>query len=233
VGLPIHRLVLTPSGKCFLAVAKKPGTDDSNDEEMLRVMPYDLETNKLSKKLCKVPAALLSMGVYCGDNGEDDEHLIVANKRKLMVFHTASLQSVTCLADNGSIGCLAISEARGILATGHESGQITLWHNIPQWLASKRPPTTSTMHWHAHAVSDLVFSVDGNYLHSGGEEGVLTVWQLHSSKNGFVPRLGSAILSLAYCPWDAICAVVCADNSVRLVNIIGMQVGTWFTYLPD
>src|SRR3546814_8354455 len=111
VGLPVFNVTLTPSGKCFLAVAKKSDDEDSGDEQVLRVMPYDLDTNKMSKKLCKIPARLLSMGVYCGDSTDDDEYLIVANKRKLLTIHTTSLQTLTCLADNGSIGCMAISRS--------------------------------------------------------------------------------------------------------------------------
>jgi NET1-associated nuclear protein 1 (U3 small nucleolar RNA-associated protein 17) len=46
-------------------------------------------------------------------------------------------------------------------------------------------------------VSSLSLSVDGRYLYSGGEEGVLVVWQLGSGHKDFVPRLGAAIAHVA------------------------------------
>jgi NET1-associated nuclear protein 1 (U3 small nucleolar RNA-associated protein 17) len=59
----------------------------------------------------------------------------------------------------------------------------------------KRAPTT-TLHWHAHAVSALAFTPNGAYLLSGGEESVLVIWQIHSGKREFVPRVGAPIQSV-------------------------------------
>jgi hypothetical protein len=52
-----------------------------------------------------------------------------------------------------------------VFVTGHESGEMVIWHDVKRWLdtsirqklASKAadkpvpPPAFTTMHWHAHA----------------------------------------------------------------------------------
>jgi NET1-associated nuclear protein 1 (U3 small nucleolar RNA-associated protein 17) len=61
----------------------------------------------------------------------------------------------------------------------------------------KRLPTTS-LHWHAHAVSAIAFTPSGAQLLSVGEESVLVQWHLASGRREYVPRLGGrAIISLA------------------------------------
>ncbi|OEH78287.1 wd g-beta repeat-containing protein [Cyclospora cayetanensis] len=90
------------------------------------------------------------------------------------------------------------------------------------------------LHWHAHAVSSLAFSSDGLVLLSGGEEGVLVMWQLQQNfSKQFVPRLGAPILHISPA-WIEVLgalpsrnvtieqqqrmdllAVCCADNCIR------------------
>ncbi len=40
------------------------------------------------------------------------------------------------------------------------------------------PVPTSQVHWHPHTVASLAFASDGSMLVSGGEEGVLVLWQV-------------------------------------------------------
>jgi hypothetical protein len=47
------------------------------------------------------------------------------------------------------------------------------------------------------SVVSMSLSGDGRYLYSGGEEGVLVVWQLATGFKDFVPRLGAAITHVA------------------------------------
>lgn len=96
-------------------------------------------------------------------------------------------------------------------ATGERNGKIKIWHCLEQ---HNRPAPvdssgwepvslTTVLHWHAHAVSALQFTPDGAQLLSGGEEGVLVLWKMHSGTAAgsdgreFVPRLGAPIVSLA------------------------------------
>ena len=78
----------------------------------------------------------------------------------------------------GIITCLAANGTRGIIATGHERGEVLLWHDLPAWTkaaaearllgsAEPAPPVTTKLHWHAHPVAALGMSSSGDYLYSG------------------------------------------------------------------
>ncbi|KAJ7619182.1 WD40 repeat-like protein [Mycena polygramma] len=87
-------------------------------------------------------------------------------------------------------------------ATGDDKGNIRLWYCLNDRLPDKplgveKKTQTTTLHWHAHAVSSLAFTSNGAYLLSGGEESVLVIWQLHSGKREFLPRIGSPIKTIA------------------------------------
>lgn len=94
--------------------------------------------------------------------------------------------------------CLAFHPTEEYFATGDEKGNIRLWYCLNDTLpinargVEKKTQTTS-LHWHAHAVSSIAFTTNGAYLLSGGEESVLVIWQLHTGKKEFVPRVGAPI----------------------------------------
>jgi NET1-associated nuclear protein 1 (U3 small nucleolar RNA-associated protein 17) len=94
--------------------------------------------------------------------------------------------------------CAAFDANDSTIALGDASGRITVWHNftqaLDQWSSSAAAPAAAaaaaaggssggssggqlppctTVHWHASAVGALAFSLDGGYLLSGGQEGVL------------------------------------------------------------
>jgi len=101
--------------------------------------------------------------------------------------------------------CLTFHPTDDCFATGDSKGTIRLWYCLTDGSLSgasgleKRAQTTS-FHWHAHAVSSIVFTPNGAYLLSGGEEAVLVIWQLHTNKKEFVPRVGAPISTIAISP---------------------------------
>ncbi|WVQ70239.1 uncharacterized protein L199_008465 [Kwoniella botswanensis] len=125
-------------------------------------------------------------------------------------------QSFTCGAFSPE-KTLAASSEEEWFATGDEKGVIRLWHGLAQAFrqvdlananqstmgvantqteSEKRLPTTS-LHWHAHAVSAIAFTPSGSQLLSVGEESVLVQWHLASGKREYIPRLGGRpIISL-------------------------------------
>lgn len=106
--------------------------------------------------------------------------------------------------------CLAFHPFEELFATGDSEGMIRLWYCLdpsaapnqkrggPRRFSLKAP--TTTLHWHAHAVSGLTFTPNGAYLLSGGEEAVLVLWQLQTGHREFVPRLGAPIEHVTICP---------------------------------
>ena len=83
-----------------------------------------------------------------------------------------------------------------------------------------RKVQTTTLHWHTHAVSSLAFTPNGAYLLSDGEEAVLIVWQIHSGRKEFVPRVSAAIQSISVSdPQDA-------NGSRAQEYLLGLSDGT-------
>eukprot|EP00762_Andalucia_godoyi_P001337 ANDGO_04809.mRNA.1 U3 small nucleolar RNA-associated protein 17 len=108
------------------------------------------------------------------------------------------------------VSSFAVAPDGSCVALGDLTGRIRLIY-----LPSKR---MTLLHWHAHKVAALQFTLDSGYLLSAGEEAVLVLWQLESNSKVFMPRLGAPICGVSISPNMEFYAVVCADNSVRLVN---------------
>ncbi|KAF2432367.1 WD40 repeat-like protein [Tothia fuscella] len=77
--------------------------------------------------------------------------------------------------------------------------------------------------WHREAVSTVKWSLDSNYVISGGKETVLVLLQLETGKRQNLPHLTSAILSLTVSPKGTSYAVHLADNSVMVLSTSELQ----------
>ncbi|KAH7916435.1 hypothetical protein BJ138DRAFT_1139745 [Hygrophoropsis aurantiaca] len=124
--------------------------------------------------------------------------LIAIAGHKAYVANTSSLKAgFTKYVSPDPLTCLSVHPTEDYFATGDHKGVVRLWYclnqSIPKVVGVEKRSQTSTFHWHAHAVSSVAFSTNGAYLLSGGEESVLVIWQLHSGKKEFVPRVGSPI----------------------------------------
>ncbi|KAF1842455.1 WD40 repeat-like protein [Cucurbitaria berberidis CBS 394.84] len=132
------------------------------------------------------------------------------------------------------------------IAVGDEAGVILLFEDILTTFAaiestqkgnksnsddaeSLRP---KRLHWHRDAVGAVKWSLDGNYLVSGGDETVLTIWQLATGKPQHLPHLTAAIENVVVSPSGSAYAVTLANNSVIVLstteleaktNIVGIQ----------
>ena len=128
--------------------------------------------------------------------------LVAIGGHKAYVCRTSDIKTgFTKLVSPEKLTCLAFHPTDDYFATGDSKGVVRLWYclndGIPAGISNveKKAPTT-TLHWHAHAVSSLAFTANGAYLLSGGEEAVLVIWQLHTGKKEFVPRVGAPISSI-------------------------------------
>ncbi|KAH7088499.1 hypothetical protein FB567DRAFT_524496 [Paraphoma chrysanthemicola] len=143
---------------------------------------------------------------------------------------------------------LSVKDQRDVLdvAVGDEIGVVLLFEDILAGFAmielgqkgnksrtdnaeSLRP---KLLHWHRDAVGSVKWSLDGNYLISGGDETVLTIWQLTTGKPQHLPHLTAAIENIVVSPSGSSYALSLANNSVIILstteleaktNIIGIQ----------
>ncbi len=78
--------------------------------------------------------------------------------------------------------CAALGPGDAHVAGGDVSGRIMVWYDfaraMPQSGREAAPVDAgslacTTVHWHAHAVGCLTYSLDGKFLVSGGLEAVL------------------------------------------------------------
>lgn len=128
--------------------------------------------------------------------------LVAVGGHKSYVCRTSDLKAgFTKLVSPDKLTCLAFHPTEDFFATGDTKGVVRLWYCLNDSIpvnavgVEKTAPTT-TLHWHAHSVASLAFTANGAYLLSGGEEAVLVIWQLHTGKKEFVPRVGAPISSV-------------------------------------
>ncbi|KAJ1511164.1 WD repeat-containing protein 75 [Coelomomyces lativittatus] len=124
------------------------------------------------------------------------------------------------------VSSLTLHPLGHFVVTGDGLGKIKVW-NLP----SRPTPTSSfsgmgiqktmpprVLHWHAYKVTSLCAAHQGQYLLSGGEEGVLVAWHLGSRTKQFLPRLGADILSIVMSPNEKIYALTHSTNSIQLIH---------------
>ncbi|GJJ09898.1 hypothetical protein Clacol_004122 [Clathrus columnatus] len=186
--------------------------EDNNNQEISKVYRILLRPTKVTADLpVQTPVEKLKIGKVRNPTGlavsPSGEWLVAIGGPKAYVCPMSSLQAgFTKFISNEPLTCLAFHPTQEYFATGDKKGQIRLWYCLDSSLVAssknvdndkEKHAQTTMLHWHAHAVSSLAFSSNGAYLLSGGEEAVLVVWQLHTGKKEYVPRVGSPIVSIA------------------------------------
>lgn len=193
IGQPIHYICAHKEFKDTIFVAASRPTKKDNNAVILRVSlkPTENATEILPIGKIRSPA-----GLAISPNGA---WIVAAAGHKVYVARTSDLASgFTKYVSPERLTCLAFHPSDEYFATGDEKGVVRLWYCLNNDLAinsrgvEKRTQTTS-LHWHAHAVSSVTFTPNGAYLLSGGEEAVLVIWQVHTGKKEFIPRLGAPI----------------------------------------
>lgn len=110
------------------------------------------------------------------------------------------------------------------LTLGDEKGHILILYGYQQKKASASDLVTQTLHWHAHKVGAVLFTADGHYMLSGGEEGVLVIWQLETGTKQFIPRLQSNILHIALSRDGNTYALSMGDNKIKFISAVSNRV---------
>lgn len=78
--------------------------------------------------------------------------------------------------------------------------------------------TPRKMHWHRKAVETVKWSLDGNYIISGGSETVMVIWQLDTGNKQFLPHMSATIKNVVVSPTGGSYAVRLADNSAIVLS---------------
>lgn len=119
------------------------------------------------------------------------------------------------------ISTLQFQPNEPVLAVGDWRGRIMFWYCLDDELIEStqdRAIVQHPRHWHAHRVSSLQFTESGTTMLSGGQEGVLVLWQLGSDTKSFIPRLGSDLVGIAISPDQMYYGVTLKDNSIQVFS---------------
>ncbi|KAK7058420.1 NET1-associated nuclear protein 1 [Paramarasmius palmivorus] len=209
IGHPIYHVCAHDKIKdhLFVSVTRNTKYNQKSGEEnavVLRVTtkPTDNTSHKPSEIL-PVGKTRFPTGLAISPSGE---WLVATAGNKAYVANIGSLRSgFTKYVSSDRLNCLAFHPSEDYFATGDVKGNIKLWYCLNENAMVKvkkveKKTQTANLHWHAHAVSSLTFTPNGAYLLSGGEESVLVIWQLHSGKKEFVPRVGAPIQTISLSP---------------------------------
>ncbi|KAF7934365.1 hypothetical protein EAE99_002817 [Botrytis elliptica] len=79
------------------------------------------------------------------------------------------------------------------------------------------------LHWHRRGVQTVKWSLDGNYIISGGSETVLVLWQLDTGKTQFLPHMTSTILNVVVSPSGSSYGIQLADNSAMVLSTAELE----------
>jgi len=199
----------------------------SQEMDPFLLVEYNLKTQKIVHILGRAKKRPIGMASL-DTSGEGPQFVAMASPKFLTVVNADTGKRVNRRkAESGKeFTALAVSMRDGpgsrntIIATGHKSGHLQLWHGLAEPNTQGKPGLVVSKHWHAHAVRCLQFGPEATYLLSGGEEAVLVLWQLATSKQDFLPRLGSTLSSISISKDQEYYAVTAKDNSVRLIRAV-------------
>jgi NET1-associated nuclear protein 1 (U3 small nucleolar RNA-associated protein 17) len=175
----------------------------STDDNLVMRISTKATTSSASREL-QEPSETVLIGkgrLICGLGvSPGGAWLVAVGGHKAQVASTANPKAgFTNFVSPDMLTCLAFHPSEEYFATGDSKGVVRLWYCLNSEHSEhvisnvEKRAVTTTLHWHAHPVASLAFSVNGAYLLSGGEETVLVIWQLHSGKKEFVPRVGAPI----------------------------------------
>ncbi|TPX45559.1 hypothetical protein SeMB42_g03970 [Synchytrium endobioticum] len=215
-------VVATRPGKHIQTQSTSSSNETSNIEQkmvtsllrvpLLKSANIDDKAQKLAKNLKK----FISM-----DMSDCGTYIVIGLVCEFIIVNVKDKTSLRHKLHDADMSCLAIHPTEPIIAVGDVDGKITLWYCLHDDRSNK--PTTSILHWHAHAVHTIAFSKDGVTMLSGGEEAVLVIWQLPTRNATFLPRLGSELLQISISPDNLSYAITQGGNMVRVLSAVDLK----------
>lgn len=120
---------------------------------------------------------------------------------------------------------MAVSDD-ALVAVGSESGVVDVYYeslsSSNQGGSLSDIPPVRALKWHVDSVLTLSFSLDGDYLLSGGKEKVLVFWQLETDNTQFLPRLGGEINSIIVDPSSELYSLNLGGEEVIVLSAVDL-----------
>ncbi|KAL2313087.1 U3 snoRNP-associated protein Nan1 [Schizosaccharomyces pombe] len=214
------------SGKLLFAVTDTPASDSASSQDRFTLYALSPSTSKEGSSIL-IPTFVSKFNEFLAlDSSLRDNNLatvavittdkaifslnVPKKKRSQRWIHREHLfnmpQKLTNVALCGS--ACAVSD---------DEGKIHVINDI-----SNEKFNPQILHWHANPLNGLSWALNGEYLLSGGQEGVLVLWQMETSHRQFLPRLGSSILSIATSHDSDSYALHLGDNSLVVIRAVDL-----------
>ena len=132
-------------------------------------------------------------------------NIILLKTRSVIILNILT-QNPRIYEHNAPLTVISIHPQDKYIAIGDCTGQIIKIYDT----------NNSKMHWHAHKVTSLIFTNDGNFMISGGEEGVAVLWHESTNEKTFLPRLGTIISEIAVSKNNDLYIIKLIDGSVKV-----------------
>jgi len=107
----------------------------------------------------------------------------------IQIINPANLEAKFIYEHNSEVTSIEVYQHN--LIVGDEKGKINI---LVGFLENGEIKMRQKLQWHVHEVSAL--KINGAYLYSAGEEGVVVMWHLRENIKDFLPRIGSKIENL-------------------------------------
>jgi len=192
LGAPI-RMIATTSSKCYFVRGSVVHVN------VLSLASTTLEPEVLLKG--KIEGAI-DMEVLPRESG-----LAILQRNGCLMYRFDAKDAILA-SHEVPLTAIAVSPTENCITLGDSFGQIIR-------LYTDSGVKTKT-HWHSHAVKSLAYTSDGTMLLSGGEEGVIVLWQEATNKKTFLPRLEAPILNVIISADCSMYGVRLLDNSVKV-----------------
>ncbi|KAK9462334.1 uncharacterized protein V1516DRAFT_670002 [Lipomyces oligophaga] len=216
----IHRIIdVLDQSKKFLLATANPFIDSNiliNEIQLTENIPLVKELGKF-KDVCLFAIS------------HSRSHIVVYSPKS----KTSGFELNVCKIDGSSFELASIKTTKrastvavsdnGVVALGFLNGSIELHYPcLSDSLSYKSNEARKgfnvrTLKWHLSLVRALAFSLDGEYLLSGGNEKVLLFWQLDTGAVQFLPRLPGPITNIVVDRTSTNYALCVGDNNDDII----------------
>ncbi|EIT72310.1 quinon protein alcohol dehydrogenase-like superfamily [Aspergillus flavus] len=165
--------------------------------------------------------------------GQNDPELMQYTWKEVALPVNISCVDIRCSTASSRVEGQSVNSKKGPtsidLALGSSDGSILIYHDILNLVGKEehrrgeKTMTPRRLHWHRDLVNVVRWSIDGNYVISGGHESVMVLWQLDTGRKQFLPHLSSPICNIVVSSTGNSYAIKLADNSIIVLSARELQ----------